>query len=72
MRDADQLVLILYLMLVVAYTILAFCKNKGNPQQTRNTLITFVMTLISPLVFIFSLLKLYVCFTVDSEGNKDE
>lgn len=71
MRDVDQLLLILYLMLIVSYTILAFCKNKGNPKQARNTLITFVMTLISPLVFLFSLLKLYVYFS-DTKGKKDE
>lgn len=70
MRDIDLLILILYLMLVVSHTLLAFCKSKGNPRQARNTLITFALVLISPLVLIFSLLKLYVYLVTDDEGNQ--
>jgi len=71
MVEANYVLLSSYLILVFCYTLLAYIANHGKKNQSFRTLVVFTITLISPLVLVYCLAKLYV-YLKDTEVKPDE
>jgi len=69
MTDTHTLVLVFYILVVLAFTIIAFTNGAGTKSQVRNTFVVFIMVLFPVLVFLYSLLRLFVYF-IDPKAKK--